>query len=60
SVELNLGTGRYYVEVAVFGKDDSEKIYYIPEGPTFDVHNQGTWQGITELKHNWIINENPR
>lgn len=54
-VELNLGTGTYYIEVALFGKDDSEKIYYTAEGPAFDVHNTEPWQGVTKLTHEWVI-----
>jgi ABC-2 type transport system ATP-binding protein len=54
-VKLNIGTGQYYVEVAVFGKDDSDKVYYNPQGPSFSVHNPADWQGITELDHEWIM-----
>ncbi len=53
SVNLNLGSGQYYVEVAIFGKDESDKIFYTAHGPSFVVHNPNQWQGVTELTNKW-------
>jgi ABC-2 type transport system ATP-binding protein len=54
-VELNLGNGSYYIEVAVFGKDESDRVLYTIKGPSFIVHNSQSWQGLTELRHHWDI-----
>jgi ABC-2 type transport system ATP-binding protein len=52
-VKLNLGSGSYYIEAAVFGVDESIKIAYTPRGATFAVHNMADWMGVTELEHSW-------
>ena len=54
-VDLNLGNGKYYVEVAVFGRDEGDRVYYVASGPSFIMHNPNDWQGITELSHKWVI-----
>lgn len=52
-VELNLGSGRYYMQVGLFGKNDTEKISFIEKAEEFSVISQSTWQGTTYLKHSW-------
>ena len=52
-VKLNLGSGSYYVEAAVFGADESIKVAYTARGASFAVHNVADWVGVTELAHSW-------
>jgi ABC-2 type transport system ATP-binding protein len=54
-VQLNLGNGKYYVEVVVFGRDEGDRVYYVASGPSFVMHNPHAWQGVTELSHKWVI-----
>ena len=52
-VRLNLGSGSYYIEAAVFGDDESIRKAYTPRGSVFAVHSTADWVGITELPHSW-------
>jgi ABC-2 type transport system ATP-binding protein len=52
-VKLNLGSGSYFIEAAVFGHDESVKIAYTARGANFAVHNTADWVGFTELEHSW-------
>ena len=52
-VELNLGTGRYYLQVGLFGKNDTEKISFIEKAEEFSVTSSAKWQGTTHLNHDW-------
>lgn len=53
SFETNLGAGHYALQVGFFGETDSDKVYFITEGPEFTVNSPVTWGGITHLDHNW-------
>jgi len=51
--QANMGSGRYYVQVGFFGETDSDKVYFITEGPQFTVSSADAWGGLTHLIHEW-------
>jgi ABC-2 type transport system ATP-binding protein len=53
SVKLNLGNGRYYVQVGLFGREDTEKIYFVDKAAEFSITSSLKWQGLTHLEHQW-------
>lgn len=52
-LELNLGAGDYYLQVGVFGKNDSDLIYFSERAKVIKIINDDQWQGLTKLKHEW-------
>jgi len=50
---VNLGKGRYYAQVGLFGSSDSDKIYFLDRAFEFIVQEESNWQGLTHLEHTW-------
>lgn len=55
-VELNVGSGDYFLKAGLFGVTSSEVLEFVDQGPTILVENatSNQWGGITKLKHEWI------
>jgi len=56
SVNLDLGPGTFIVKTALFGKDDSEVIKFIDNGPKFVMEEPPkglNWGGLVHLPHKW-------
>lgn len=53
-LNLNLGRGKYTVQVGLFGSTDTEKIAFIENAYEFSVVTPREWEGITNLKHEWM------
>lgn len=53
SFQVTLGGGKYYARVGFFGETDSDKVYFINDGPHFSVISEANWQGVTLLPHEW-------
>lgn len=55
-IDLNLGPGTFVIKAAVFGKDDSEVIKFIDDGPKFIMEEPPDglkWGGLVHLNHRW-------
>lgn len=53
SFGVAMGGGHYYTRIGFFGETDSDKIYFINDGPMFSVNNPASWQGSSFLTHKW-------
>ena len=54
TINPSLGSGSYFIKVAIFGEDDSEILEYIDKGPSFEVENpKQNWEGIINLDRTW-------
>lgn len=53
SFEVAMGSGHYNLQVGFFGETDTDKVYFITEGPELTVSSPATWGGITHLNHSW-------
>lgn len=49
----NLGGAHYFVQAALFGATEDERVYSIYEGPNFSMLSPAGWQGVTHLDHSW-------
>lgn len=54
-VDLDVGGGRYNLQIGFFGETDADKVYFITKGPEFSVSSPITWQGATFLNHKWQV-----
>jgi ABC-type polysaccharide/polyol phosphate transport system ATPase subunit len=60
SVDMNLLPGKYYLQAATYGANDSDVISRINEGPSIVVLKNdklASYVGLTRLNHSWSINE---
>jgi ABC-type polysaccharide/polyol phosphate transport system ATPase subunit len=51
--EASLGSAHYFVQSALFGAIEDDRIYAIYDGPNFSVSSPPTWQGTAFLEHQW-------
>jgi ABC-type polysaccharide/polyol phosphate transport system ATPase subunit len=49
----NLGGAHYFVQSALFGAGEDDRVYSIYDGPNFSISAPPTWQGTTFLEHKW-------
>ncbi|MBW3569323.1 ABC transporter ATP-binding protein [Candidatus Parcubacteria bacterium] len=58
NIKLDIGEGNYMFKIGFFGKDDSEKLEFIDEGPAvvIDSDTVQKWGGIVKLDHKWRNN----
>jgi len=52
-LNLNLGQGKYYLQVGLFGDRDTTKIGLLEKAAEFSVEGSSSWQGATYLEHRW-------
>lgn len=56
SVKLNVSEGEYFMKAGLFGENDSLRIDFEDNGPTFIVNrnkNDHRWGGFTKLEYEW-------
>ena len=56
TVQLNLNEGDYFVKAGLTGKDDTDTIAFVEEGPHFSMrrdYDKGRWGGVTKLEYRW-------
>lgn len=54
AIDVELGSGSYFVKAAIFGETDKEIVEFIEHGPRFSVKSaEQSWEGITKLEHAW-------
>jgi ABC-2 type transport system ATP-binding protein len=55
SVKLQLGPGKYYLMVGLFGKSEREVVEFLDDGPQFTIqqHAKDTQTGFARLEHEW-------
>lgn len=51
----NLGGAHYFVQSALFGSGEDDRVYSVYDGPNFSISTPPTWQGVTFLDHKWQI-----
>ena len=49
----NMGGAHYFVQSALFGASEEDRVYSIYDGPNFSVSTPPTWQGAIYLDHEW-------
>lgn len=52
-ITANLGGAHYFVQAALFGAVEDDRVYTIYDGPNFSISAPPTWQGTTFLEHEW-------
>jgi ABC-2 type transport system ATP-binding protein len=52
-LELNLGSGKYYLQAGFFGKESTDVVHFLHRALDFSVVCADGWQGITHLTHKW-------
>jgi ABC-type multidrug transport system ATPase subunit len=55
SLELKLGSGKYYIIAGTFLDRPEQKVDFVTHGPELVINNEKAigGEGITRLKHNW-------
>ena len=56
TVQLNLNEGDYFIKAGLTGKDDTDTIAFVEEGPHFSMrrdYDKGRWGGVTKLEYRW-------
>ncbi len=49
----SLGNAHYFVQSALFGSTEDERVYSVYDGPNFSISTSSTWQGAAFLNHEW-------
>lgn len=52
-VRLNLGAGRYYLKVGLFGESPQDIKLFSEHAAEFTMNESKDWEGLTRLEHSW-------
>lgn len=52
-VKLNLGAGRYYLKLGLFGETAQDIELFSERAAEFGMNGSKDWEGLTQLEHSW-------
>ena len=53
-VKLNLGVGRYYLKIGLFGDSPQDIKLFSEHAAEFVMNGSKDWEGLTQLEHSWL------
>lgn len=54
-VKLNLGAGRYFLKLGLFGDDTQDIKLFMERAAEFGMNGSKDWEGLTRLEHSWQV-----